>query len=198
MWSDSKDGRVPMETVVVKELLPHIDATFRSIAALEGRVIEGFSMGGYGAARLGFKFPSLSGSVSILAGGPLQEEFNANEAPRASPREAQALLDTVYGGDQEYFKSQSPWLLAERNADTVRGKRRIRLVVGERDNVLDNNRTFDARLTALNIPHTFVVLPGASHNLREVIDALGESNCEFYREAFGRAALHDIEARSRE
>jgi S-formylglutathione hydrolase FrmB len=188
MWCDSKDGRVPMETVLVKELVPHIDATFRTIDAPEARLIEGFSMGGYGAARLGFKYHDLFGSVSILGGGPLQEEFKVNETPRASSREAQELLDAVYGGDQEYFKAQSPWLLAEHNLAALRSNRRIRQVVGERDNVLDNNRKFDARLTGLNIQHTFTVLPAVSHNLREVIDALGESNWEFYREAFGSGA----------
>ncbi|MCI0540314.1 MAG: hypothetical protein L0Z50_34355 [Verrucomicrobiales bacterium] len=60
MWCDSKDGNVPMETVVVQELVPHMDATFRTIARREGRLIEGFSMGGYGAARLGFKYPESS------------------------------------------------------------------------------------------------------------------------------------------
>ena len=60
MWCDSKDGSVPMETVVVKELVPHVDATFRTVAAREGRLIEGFSMGGYGAARLGLQ---VSGSL---------------------------------------------------------------------------------------------------------------------------------------
>jgi enterochelin esterase-like enzyme len=184
LWVDWKNGRVPMETVVVRELLPHVDATFRTIGTPAGRLIEGMSMGGYGAARLGFKFPKLFGSVSILSGGPLQE-FDVHEAPRASPLHAQAVLDSVFGGDPEYFKAQSPWRLAEQNAEAVRRIRRIRQVVGDRDNVLENNRRFDARLTRLNIPHAFLVLPGVSHNLRELFDALGESNWAFYRDVFG-------------
>jgi hypothetical protein len=32
MWCDSKDGQAPMETAVVKELVPSIDLTFRTIA----------------------------------------------------------------------------------------------------------------------------------------------------------------------
>ena len=183
MWVDWKNGRVPMETVVVRELLPHIDATFRTIATPAGRLIEGMSMGGYGAARLGFKFPNLFGSVSIISGGPLQEEFDVHKAPRASPLHAQAVLDSVFGGDPEYFKAQSPWRLAEQNADAVR-RLRIRQVVGEKDNVLENNRKLHDRLSRLNIPHTFTVAPGASHNLRQVLDALGERNWEFYRDAF--------------
>jgi len=185
MWCDSKDGRMPVETVVIRELVPHIDAAFRTIASREGRLIEGFSMGGYGAARLGFKHHHLFSAVSILGGGPLQQEFNVNDTPRANPREAQLLLDTVYGGDQEYFRAQSPWVLAHQNADALRRSTRVRQVVGDRDGTLDNNRRFAARLTQLEIPHTFTVLPGVGHNPDAVLNALGEANWEFYRAVFG-------------
>jgi enterochelin esterase-like enzyme len=190
MWVDWKDGSVPMETVVIKELIPHIDGTFRTIASRDGRLIEGFSMGGYGAARLGFKYPELFGSVSILGGGPLQEEFKVNEAPRAPPAEAQAMLDAVYAGDQAYFKAQSPWRLAEQNAEALR-RTRIRQVVGERDNVLENNRKLHDQLTRLSIPHAFIVVPGAAHSFRQVVEGLGERHWEFYREAFAAVAASE-------
>ena len=41
-YVDSPDGAVMGETVVIKELIPHIDATFRTIAKKEGRAVEGF------------------------------------------------------------------------------------------------------------------------------------------------------------
>ena len=56
----------PVETVIIKELIPHIDATYRTIATREGRMIEGFSMGGYGAGHFGFKYPELFGSISMI------------------------------------------------------------------------------------------------------------------------------------
>ena len=68
MWTDFKDGSVPLETVIVKDLIPHVDATYRTLASREFRAIEGFSMGGYGAAYIGFKYPDVFGVVSILAG----------------------------------------------------------------------------------------------------------------------------------
>jgi endo-1,4-beta-xylanase len=67
MWTNSKDGRLPMETVIIEELIPHVDATYRTIAKRNGRGIEGFSMGGYGSAYLGIKYHNLFSSVSILA-----------------------------------------------------------------------------------------------------------------------------------
>jgi pimeloyl-ACP methyl ester carboxylesterase len=184
MWVDWKSGRVPMETVVIKELIPHIDATFRTIPTREGRLIEGFSMGGYGAARLAFKYPHLFAAVSLLAPGPVQEELTAASSNRTTPEQTRMVLDTIYGGDQEYFKAQSPWQLAERNVDAVR-RLRIRHVIGDSDNTLQTSRDFHDRLTRLNIPHDFILLPGVPHNPRRVFDALGERHLEFYREAFG-------------
>src|SRR5262245_23433098 len=39
-YCDSADGKVPVETVIVKDLIPHIDMTYRTIATREGRIIE--------------------------------------------------------------------------------------------------------------------------------------------------------------
>jgi predicted peptidase len=75
MWCDWKDGSVKLETMLIEELIPHLDNAFRTQATREGRIIEGFSMGGYGAARLGFRHPHLFAAVSLLGAGPLQAEL---------------------------------------------------------------------------------------------------------------------------
>jgi enterochelin esterase-like enzyme len=183
MYCDWKDGSAPLETVIIRELLPHIDATFRTIASREGRLIEGFSMGGYGAARLGFKHHDLFSAVSILAGGPLQPDFK--ETPRVGPREREQIFQKVYGGDDGYFKAQSPWRLAEQNAAALRATTRIRQVIGDRDETSAFNRDFDAHLTRLHIPHTFTVLPGVGHKPMAMLNTLGKANWEFYRAVFG-------------
>lgn len=186
MWCDSADGAVPIETVVVKELVPHIDATFRTVASRKGRLIEGFSMGGYGAARFGFKHREVFGAVSILAGGPLDLEL---AGPRAVGRRAERdrILRTVYGGDLAIFKAQSPWMLAEKNAAALRTGTRVRFAIGERDNTLALNRALSDHLKALNIPHTVTAVPGVDHDARALLDGLGEANWEFYRAVFEKA-----------
>jgi S-formylglutathione hydrolase FrmB len=40
----------------------------------DSRAIEGYSMGGFGAAHFGFKYPDLFGAVSIMAGALLDRE----------------------------------------------------------------------------------------------------------------------------
>ncbi len=182
MWCDSKDGSVPMETIVIKELLPHIDATFRTVAAREGRIIEGFSMGGYGAARLGFKYPQLFGAVSVLAGGPLDLDF---AGPRATgnPAERERILKEAFGGDLDYYRAQHPITIAEQQADAVRGKVRVRMAVGSRDSTAPLNRAYSAHLTRLKLDHAFSIVPDAGHDTLALLQGLGEKNWEFYRTA---------------
>jgi poly(3-hydroxybutyrate) depolymerase len=186
MYVDWKDGSAPLETVIVKELLPHVDASYRTIARREGRLLDGYSMGGYGAARLGFKYPELFRAVSMMGSGPLQE--NLLDAPRAGRRRAMEVLERVYGGDPDYFRSVSPRTLAERQADAIARGSLIRMVCGDQDNLLSNNRDFHEHLERLGIPHTWTVLPGVDHDPLGTLEALGDSNWAFYRQAFGEPA----------
>ena len=119
MYVDWKDGSAPLETMIVKELVPHVDASYRTRASREGRLLDGYSMGGYGAARLGFKYPELFRAVSIMGGGPLQADLLEN-APRAGRSRAAEVLERVYGGDREYFRSVSPRALATEHAAAIK------------------------------------------------------------------------------
>jgi enterochelin esterase-like enzyme len=180
MYCNWKDGSAPLETVIIEELIPHVDAEFRTLATREGRIIEGFSMGGYGAARLGFKYPDLFATVSILGGGPLQPDFT--QTPRAGPREREHILQTVFGGDLEYFRAQSPWHIAETNAAQLRSGLRVRQVIGDRDETLRFNREFHEHLTRLEIPHDYRELPGIGHQPMAVLKAL-DQEWQFYNTA---------------
>lgn len=183
MWCDAADGSVPMETLLVREIVPDVDASFRTLSTRAGRAIEGFSMGGYGAARLGLKHPEMFGAISILAGGPLDLDFQGPRA-RANPEERRQILATVYGGDLSVFRAESPWVAAELNAARVRGRMTVRIVVGQRDDTFALNRDFGRHLTRLGIAHTFTALPSVGHDTRAVLAALGENAWEFYRSAF--------------
>src|ERR1035438_5393497 len=73
-YNDSPDGKWPVDSVIIKELIPHVDQTYRTIAGREGRAVEGFSMGGYGTAHLGFKHPDVFSVVSIRSGALTDSE----------------------------------------------------------------------------------------------------------------------------
>lgn len=185
MYVDWKDGSAPLETVFVKELVPLIDSTYRTIATREGRMLDGYSMGGYGSARLGFKYPELFRAISIMGGGPLQPELN--QTPRAGKKRAEEVLNRVYGGDQQYFISVSPRRFANENAETIAKGSLVRQVCGDQDETFQNNLEFHQHLEQLKIPHTWQVLKGVDHNPMKTLEALGDENWEFYRKAFGKS-----------
>ena len=185
MYVDWSNGQAPLETIFIHELLSHIDANWRTVAAREGRLLDGFSMGGYGAARFGFRYPELFASVSIMGAGPMQETLD--RTPRASGLAAEEVLRSVYGGDQERFRALSPRRYAEQNAAVLTRGSRIRLVIGGRDETLQNNADFHAHLVGLGIQHDWIVLPDVGHDPMRVLTALGDRHWAFYREAFLRA-----------
>ena len=184
MYLDWKDGSVRVESVILQDLLPHVDATHRTVAAREGRVIEGFSMGGYGAARLGFSHPNLFAGVSLLGAGPLQPDFR--QTPRAGPKQRDAIYRQVYGGDAAFYLAQSPWAIVERQAGKL-GKLVIRQATGDRDETFAHNVAFHERMRGLGVVHTWQVAPGVGHDPTALIRALGDAFWAFHRAAFESA-----------
>lgn len=177
MWCDSTDGKTPVETALVQELIPHIDATLRTVASRKGRMIEGFSMGGFGAGRLGFKYPELFGSISMIDGAML--DLNSFKQGHAD------LHARIFSNDDAAFSSATPFALAEANASRVNGIP-IRQIVG---GLRGPNAAFHDTLNRLDIAHDYKVLDGVGHNRVKIYDRLGEDNWVFYRQAF--AALKD-------
>jgi S-formylglutathione hydrolase FrmB len=68
-WAKSEDGQKnDWEDFVIKDLIGHIDSTYRTIAKREGRAINGLSMGGYGGLVLGLRHPELFCSIGSESG----------------------------------------------------------------------------------------------------------------------------------
>jgi len=68
-WSKSEEGQKnAWEDFVIRDLIGHLDATFRTIARREGRAINGLSMGGYGGLVLVLRHPDLFCSIGSQSG----------------------------------------------------------------------------------------------------------------------------------
>ncbi len=65
-YTGSDPGR-PVETAFTKDLLPHVDAAYRTVANRTGRGVAGYSMGGYGALRYSLAHPDLFGAAIVLS-----------------------------------------------------------------------------------------------------------------------------------
>jgi enterochelin esterase-like enzyme len=57
----------PVETAFMNDLLPHIDATYRSLPDRDNRLVGGYSMGGYGALRYAMAYPNRFGGALVLS-----------------------------------------------------------------------------------------------------------------------------------
>lgn len=177
MWVDSRDGTAPVESMLVRDLIPHIDRTYRTQPMRDGRIIEGFSMGGYGAGRLGLKYPQLFGAFSMMGAGPLQQNFLEDDPDLQPLPMRQVLFERVYGGDMNYFRSQSPWSLAS----AAKGRdQRIRIIIGEEDRSKKNNEAFHRHLQSLGIPHEYIEVAGVAHDPLGTLEGSRQSAMEFY------------------
>ncbi|MHC4994776.1 MAG: alpha/beta hydrolase [Planctomycetota bacterium] len=174
-YVDSKDGKTPVETVSIKELIPHIDATYRTVATRAGRMIEGFSMGGAGAAKWAFRHPDLFGSLSIIDGALLIGDPTAG-------RLAQSFR-TVYGGDRAYYDAHDPWKLAEKNAGRLKGRMPIRIVT-RTTGLGAANKAFGEHLARFGVKSEYHAIPDSIHSPNPLYEGLGDDNWAFYRQAF--------------
>ena len=191
LWADSKNGSAPVETVFITELIPEVDRSFRTVATREGRILEGFSMGGYGAARLGFRHPDLFAGISILAGGPLDLDLDGPRA-RRNPSLRDSIIRDVCGGDLDYFRALSPWTLAEQAAAPLRDRKTvIRQAVGTRDDTQDLNRWFYGRMTTLGIDHGYHEIPDVAHDAAALLAVLATTDGDFYRRALAKPDPQD-------
>ena len=174
-YCDSTDGRVPMESVIIGDLIPHIDQTYRTLARREGRAIEGYSMGGYGAAHLGFKYPELFGTVVVNAGALIDP--NPTNLPKDGP------MFAVFGDDNERRVAEHPMQWVRKNADKLRNQTHIRIGCGSLDNLLPRNKELHELLTQLGIEHEYEVVPDVAHESPVYYRKLGTKVFEFHQKS---------------
>jgi enterochelin esterase-like enzyme len=174
-YNNSKDGTMPVEDVIIKDLIAHIDATYRTINRREARGIDGMSMGGYGSLHLGFKYPELFGVVSSIA--PSITSF---------AMERKEVIAPTFEDDTAYFNVNSPSTLVKVNADYIRNHTTIRLLVGDKDFLFDLIQHFHQQLKDLQISHHYGIATGADHDYREVISKLDFNAFAFWASAFSK------------
>jgi enterochelin esterase-like enzyme len=177
-YCDSPDGKKPVDSVIAKELIPHVDQTYRTIARRETRAVEGFSMGGYGAAHLGFKHPDLFGMVSVRSGALTDSvEWGELKPPQGGRRKM------MLSAPKDYFDATDLATVIRKNADAIRGHSKVRIAVGSEDTLRPNNQGLHEFLTQLNIEHEYEVVPGAAHDSNLIYHKLGDHEFAWYQNA---------------
>ncbi|MCX7007581.1 MAG: alpha/beta hydrolase-fold protein [Kiritimatiellaeota bacterium] len=177
-YRDEPSGKRPVESVIIKELIPHVDQTYRTVAKREARSVEGFSMGGFGAGHLGFKYPEVFGLVGIMAGAMCNW---AGEGMQPPPRDQTTNMSAER---KAFLAANHPYTLAQKNAEALRGRTAIRIAVGDQDDLMPYNEALDKILTGLQLDHAYEVVPGVAHDSRKFYRTLGERAFAWYRKAW--------------
>lgn len=170
-YADSKDGKKPVETQIIRELIPYIDSTFRTLAHPRYRAVMGFSMGGFGAMEYTAKFPNLF-SIGVSNDGGLRNWDTMEPQFRAS----------IFGDDQAYWNLYSPWENARANQAALRQTGALRVIGSE---YFEFAGQYSDLLTSLMIPvsHVDVTCPGDPHDSACVDAMVGQQTWDFIYKA---------------
>jgi endo-1,4-beta-xylanase len=148
-YADRPEQKVMMETFLIRELIPEIDRSYRTIAMREGRSLCGFSMGGGGAIRLAVKYPDL-----FCAAGSWAAALGSRGGESASD-------------------------LAQKNAEKIRGRVKLLLIVGDKDQTYPGHVPVLKTLEELKIPYTYHELAGVGHDLGAYYEKTGTKIARF-------------------
>ena len=148
------------ESYLIKELIPEVDKTFRTIADRDHRAIAGLSMGGYGGIKFGLKYPdmfSLAGSFSGVLGATDFNEKNAGAIGKS--------LEPIFGAEGSDTRKANDIFAMVRDLtpEKLRNVPYIYQSCGTEDFLFRNNRDFDALLIDKKVPHEYREHPGI-HN----------------------------------
>ena len=185
MYQDSADSRFLAETTFVRELIPHIDQTYRTIAARHGRCIEGFSMGGRGSTHLALKYPELFCSLFNQAGNVYHTaEMAATVKPTEWPL-------NYLGSDPERLRANDPYISLEKNLSRIKDKLRIQIACGSADDGhIVTVREFHQALLKAGVDHTYLEIEGLAHQQRKMIDLYAPVWFDYHVESLRRAAAN--------
>ena len=162
-YINGKDG-TRYEDAIVKDFLPFVEGKYRTHADARHRVIEGISMGGYGALVIAFKHPELFAAVAAHSAAL----FDELPKPPAEGGDRYGsfrygLATKLFGAppDPAYFQANNPLYLARANADKIK-RLKIYFDVGEQDRYgfAVGNRQLDAVLTEVGVQHEYHLAPG--------------------------------------
>ena len=173
-WYDMPEMKRGMgESIFVKELLPHIDATYRTWGSREGRALEGYSQGGRGTTRIMFKHP----------------EWFLSVAPGGSGYGPEKTIQENDGHESENLRflpiGYNTWDIAKAYASrTERPPLNILLWDGTKCFNYEFNLKYSAYLKELGIAHEFLSIPDVPHTATGSYDVKGDDIMRHHQKTF--------------
>ena len=154
------------EDYIIKELIPTVENKYRTLSTRHGRAIAGLSMGGYGAAKLGLKYPgtfyyaaSFSGAIQFP--GKMEEIAKMGTSKNSTYDLKEAFGETR----SSHWEKNDPFILV----DSLKNPMSIPYLyfsVGKDDpliGLVDANRALTEKLRKKGCQYEYHESPGV-HN----------------------------------
>jgi len=169
------DQQAQGASVFINELIPHIDATYRTIADRSGRGLEGFSQGGRGTMRLALRYPNLFCSAAAGGGGYETEKRISDSGGFESP-------------SLRFEKGDNTWDLARAYVRRRTGPRvNWMIYVGTKGFNYENNLDYMKFLSKTGIKFERLVVPGVPHSASGIYAKAGGRIIRFHINNFKNA-----------
>jgi S-formylglutathione hydrolase FrmB len=186
-YINAADGSLSYEDFFIKELIPHIEKTYKVKSEKRYRGIAGLSMGGYGALIYALKYPKL-----FAAAAPLSAVvWNDSDISLVADNMYNSLFATtdkknVKGIDRinSAWLQNSPLKLIETKSIEELSSVKYWIDCGDDDYLSVGNANLHIAMTNKKVPHEFRVRDGA-HNWTYwrtgIIDALSFIGNNFHQ-----------------
>lgn len=184
-YVNNYDGKAKYEDFFIKELIPFIDATYRTRSTKQYRAVAGLSMGGYGTLIMATKHPELFSVAAPLSAAVWTDE----EIAAGDENFWDNSLANIYGKKglkgkdrltEHYYKNSILKIVETGNTEDLK-KVRWYIDCGDKDFLIKGNMALHAVMIDQKIPHEFRVREGV-HNwtywrtaLPEVLKFVSES-----------------------
>ena len=182
------------ETFMAEELVAYIDSHYRTVANRASRGLAGHSMGGYGAFRIGMKFPQVFSSLYPMSSCCLMNNPNSTlggavattgkgkgtagggttpalaAAWSSNPNNPPTYYDLpVQNGEFNAaigakWYANSPLAMVDQYWSNLKKYKAIKIDIGLQDGLINGNRDMDALLTKLGVPHEYETYEGDHTN----------------------------------
>lgn len=187
-YMDHHNGKVMIESMIIRELIPRIDRRFRTIATRAGRAAHGFSMGASGALKFAIKHPDLFCSAVAYGGGAI-------DLARSRSQFILEILERNLKSDPALIRRNNTYHFLEANQAVLRTKRlEVLLICGEADSWKASAVTFQDALREKMISCELELVPGVGHDLRGLIEAEGATAARFQDRVFRAGISRALQA----
>ena len=165
-YINGADGKLNYEDFFIKELIPHIEKTYKVKAERRFRGIAGLSMGGYGSLLYALKYPNL-----FVASAPLSAAvWTDNDIINLDEGMFNGLFGNSMGKNLKgkdrltpAWLSNSPLAIIEKKTKEELSAVRYWIDCGDDHFLTIGNTQLHIALTNKNVPHEFRMRDGA-HN----------------------------------